>query len=138
MLNNIWLKNSFKNFWTFEVVTGDDTTLVAEIKVEIDENPTMKVIESLEVEENGKKVWKPVLIIWEKFEVVFDESYLNHHNHIRLLEANGDTVGILRHYDKSGEYLESWVMYGLNLLDVEFQALSLKAVFDFHHALYLV
>jgi hypothetical protein len=98
----------------------------------------MKVIESLEVEENGKKVWKPVLMIWEKFEATFtNKSILEDHNHIRFLEVNGDAVGVLRHYDKSGEYLESWVMVGLNLLDINFKEDSLHAVFDFHHAVYL-
>jgi hypothetical protein len=137
MVSNIWLKDKFKDYWTFQII-GEDTSLITENKVKIDENPTMKVIESLEVEENGKKVWKPVLMIWESVEIIFtDKSILEDHNHIRLLEVNGDAVGILRHYDKSGEYLESWVMVGLNLLDINFKEDSLSAVFDFHHAVYL-
>lgn len=137
MVQNIWLKDKFKDYWTFEII-GEDTSLIAENRVEIDENPTMKVIESLEVEENGKKVWKPVLMIWEQFECLFtNKSILEDHNHIRFLEVNGDAVGVLRHYEKSGEYLESWVMVGLNLLDINFKEDSLQAVFDFHHAVYL-
>ncbi len=137
MVQNIWLKDKFKDYWTFEII-GEDAALITENRVEIDENPSMKVIESLEVEENGKKVWKPVLMIWEQFEVIFtNKSILEDHNHIRFLEVNGDAVGVLRHYDKSGEYLESWVMVGLNLLDINFKEDSLQAVFDFHHAVYL-
>lgn len=137
MVQNIWLKDKFKDYWTFEII-GEDANLITENRVEIDENPTMKVIKSLEVEENGKKVWKPVLMIWEQFEVIFtNKSILEDHNHIRFLEVNGDAVGVLRHYDKSGEYLESWVMVGLNLLDINFMEDSLQAVFDFHHAVYL-
>lgn len=139
-MKNIWLANKIVAkgyaYWTYEIY-NDGKVIVPEAIVDIDECPSMKVVEKLEVEENGKKVWKPVLVIWEKFEAIYnDPKFLEAHSQIRLLEVNGDAVGILRHYDKSGESVESWVMHGLRLTDIDFPDKAVKAEFTFHHALY--
>lgn len=141
-MKNVWLKDKITckgyPFWTFEILDTKQESIVPETVTLIDECPSMKVVEKLEVEENGKKVWKPVLVIWEKFEAIYtDAKFLESHSHLRLLEANGDAVGILRHYDKSGDHVESWVMHGLNIEDIDYPGNWLKAVFTFHHAVYL-
>ncbi len=138
-MKNHWLRKTANkgHYWTYEVFDNKQTSMVPETVVNIDECPSMKVVEKLEVEENGRKVWKPVLVIWEKFEATYtDEKFLEGHNQIRLLEANGEAVGILRLYIDS-EHVESWVMHGLELLDIDENKNSIKAVFTFHHAVHL-
>ena len=140
-MKNHWLKDKIVAkgyaYWTYEIY-NDGKIIVPEAIVAIDECPSMKVVEKLEVEEGGKKVWKPVLIIWEKFEATYtDPKFLENHAQIRLLEVNGEAVGILRHYDESGESVESWVMHGLRLTDIDFPEKAITAEFTFHHALYL-
>jgi len=140
-MKNYWLKDKIVAkgipFWTYEIY-NDGEVIVPETIVTIDECPSMKVIESLESEENGQQVWKPVLVIWEFFEALYtDQKFLENRNHVRLLEAEGEACGILRHYDEHGEAVESWVMAELKLVDIDFPAGGLKAVFTFHHAQYL-
>lgn len=141
-MKNIWLKDKIvakgHAYWTYEILDKKQESMVPETIVTIDERPSMEIIEKREIEENGRKVWKPILAIWQKFEATYtDEKFLEAHNHIRLLEANGDAVGILRHYDKSGEHVESWVMHSLKMQDIDFPGSALKATFTFSHALYL-
>ncbi len=137
-MKNYWLKKEFHSCCTFEILDHKKSNLIPETIVDVDDRPNMKIIERLEVEEDGKKVWKPVLAIWEKFEATYNE--LNDRNHIRLLEVDGDTVGILRYYDKHGEFTESWIMHGLKLIDINFGDVikSLTATFNFHHAVFVI
>jgi len=141
-MKNYWIKDKIvakgHPFWTFEVFDAKKEVVVKETIVHIDEKPSMKIMESLEVEEDGRTVWKPVLVIWERFEATYtDAKFLESHSHLRLLEADGNAVGILRHYDEGGEHVESWVMHRLKIEDVDSQESSLKATFTFHHAVYL-
>jgi hypothetical protein len=148
-MKNHWLTNKIVAkgvpFWTFEILDEKQKFVVSETVIAIDEKPQIMVIEKIEVQENGMKVWKPVCIVWEEFEATYtDEKFLESHSHLRVLEANGDAVGILRMYDKTGEQSESWVMHGLKLTDIKFDSVpavdvvkSMTCTFTFHHALYL-
>lgn len=136
-MKNHWTANKIVAkgvpFWTFTIYESADKVVVPETVVAVDEKPQLKVIESLE--QDGQ--WKPVLIVWEKFEATYtDEKFLEGHNHIRLLECDGEQAGVLRMYDKGGEHVESWVMRGLRLTDIDPKPGALKATFVFHHALY--
>jgi hypothetical protein len=138
-MKNHWLINKIVAkgvpFWTLEIYESPESAIVPETVVAIDERPNLKIIESLEVD----GVWKPILIIWEEFTATYtDAKFLEGHNHIRLLEVDGNTCGILRQYDKLGEHCESWVMGGLRMTDIDPKPDSLKATFVFQTATYII
>lgn len=145
-MKNNWLVNKIlakgSPFWTFEIYDNTKISILPETVVTLDEKPNLKVVEQLEVLENGKKVWKPVCVVWEKVILTYtDAKFLESKNHIRLLEIDGNQAGILRQYDKFGEKCESWVMYGLktdDLTHLTSDNLNLQATFTFHHALYTI
>ncbi len=138
-MKNRWLVNKIvakgEPFYTFEIYDEKKDSMICETVVDLEDKPSLRVIEQLE---ESKGVWKPVCIVWEKVELTYtDEKFLEGKGHIRLLEVGGENSGILRQYDKHGEHVESWVMHGLKLTDIEFpEKTALKATFEFHHAMY--
>ena len=140
-MRNLWMQKTYslqtKTVWTFEVYDMKNNIIVPETAVDIDERPACKVMER--VLENGG--WVPVSIIWEKFSATYtDKDFLASHYHLRLLEANGDAIGILRLYE--GEHLETWTLYELKVQNVAFveqksSVKPIKVTFTFDRASYI-
>jgi hypothetical protein len=140
-MKNKWLVDKILakgvEFQTFEIYDKNHLSILPETVVHLDERPSVKIVEQLEVVENGKKVWKPVCVVWEKVNMTYtDPKFLESKSQIRLLEIDGNFAGILRTYDKHGEQTESWVMHGLRVTDLQEAADGVNAIFTFHHAFY--
>ncbi len=136
-MKNYWLTKEIVGngpYWTFEIYDEHKNSVVPETSVDLTDTPCLHVTESLEVDVDGEKVWTPVCIVWEKLCVGYtDQKFINDHHMIRLLEVNGQAAGIMRRYDIDGEHIESWVLHGLRLTDID----TTNATFVFHHAIFL-